>query len=181
MNLFFLLLLVLFIILVFMYIYPDKIFGKMPYKDSTVFIEKEEDHTLVPIYMTKYIIGGRMGVNIFVDGIKVANIKPGDTISVPVMPGMRKVSAYCLEEDKNEIDVNVDEDTALFVYAEYAGEGIPATPSIKQLKKDDPIDESYSEKEYQKALVERKSGRLSALMTLLVFGIPIWAYLISKL
>ena len=171
MNVFFLILLVLFIIFVFLYIYSDEISKKIPYKDSVIFEKEENDCILVPIYMTKFVIGGRSGINISVDGVRTANIKPGDALLVPIRPGRRCISAYCYETEKCDIDVCVDDETMLFAYAEY--NGVSAKPFIKTLKKNDHIDESKIEKEYKKMFSDVKSLKISSLIRVFIIVIPL--------
>jgi len=164
MNLFYMVLLVLFLISVSAYYFWDDIFKKIPYKNSIVITEKKSDCILVMTYATKYVFG-RHGTNISVDDTHVANVKPGDTIQIPIKMGVRRISTYWHEnDDKYGIEVCVDENTMLYVYAEFGGQF--AIPSIKELKKNDSFNESDMENKFQKRLREVKSLKLVGLLKL---------------
>ncbi|MCL2143275.1 MAG: hypothetical protein FWH44_03345 [Methanomassiliicoccaceae archaeon] len=170
MNVFFLILFMLLIILSILYVHSDKISGKIPRKDSSVFIENEEGCILVPAYVTKYVVGGRIGINISVDGIRAANVKPGDTVLIPVRPGIRRISAYWYESEKYDAEAYVDEGTMLFVHTEY--DGFSTTTFLKELRKNDPIDESGMEKGYNKAIADARSLKVSSMIRVFVVAIP---------
>jgi len=154
MNMIFLTLLIAFIIAIFLYYFRDNISRRIPYKDSIVIAENEDGCILVPAYMTRYVVGGRRGINVSVDGTPAANVKPGDTVSVPIMPGIRKISAYWYSGENFDIEVCIDENTMIYVYTGY--DGFSTTTYIKELKKNERIDESKIEKEYREILRVRK-------------------------
>jgi hypothetical protein len=161
----------LFIIFAFLYYYMDDIYKRLRQKESIVIAERAEGCTLVPVRMTKYIIGGRAGINISVDDVPSANIKPGDTVLLPIGSGIRKISAYWYEADKHDTEARVDGDTMFFIYTKY--DGSSTTTHIKELKKNEPVDESQMEKDHQKALSDSKSLKFLALFRPCIILIPL--------
>jgi hypothetical protein len=171
MNVFFLILLIPYTVAVFMYYFWDKVSKKTHYDASVVLAGKEEDCVLVPIYATKYIFWGRIGTNISIDDKLAANVKPGESVLVPIKPGVRNISVYWYEKaEKYDVEINIDEDTMLYTRVEW--EGALARPFIKKLKKDDSIDESLIEKDFQRRLGEIKASKAYVTFGLLIWGIP---------
>ena len=172
MNLFFLALFILFIILVLLYVYSEEISEKIPRKSSVVLAEETDGCIFVPVSVTRYIVGRHTGINISVDGVLAANVKPGDTVSVPIRPGIRQISAYCHGTERHDIEAFIDENTMLFAYSKY--DGLHATPFIERLEKNDDIDESLIEKEYLKMSGDIRSLKMSGLIRVFVILIPMF-------
>jgi len=161
MNPFFLALYGLFVVIVLSYLIISYAYSKIPFKESTVFVENTDGCILVPMYATKYLSGGRKGTDVSVDGIHAANIKPGDTVSVPIRSGMRKISVYWHEKEKFEFEILVDERTLIFLSFEQ--DGMFKRPSVKELKKDDHINESSLKKEYENDLFGTRLFKFEAI------------------
>ena len=163
----------IFLIVILIYYYCRNAISRMiPYKNSIVFTEEKDDCVLVPVYVTRYALGWRAGIDVSVDGILAANIKPGNTILVPMVRGVRRISSQCYNIEKYEIDINIDADKILFIDADYEKLGGFATPFVKELKKNSLIDESRTKEGYQEMLRFLRPD-ISVLIKFLIVVTPI--------
>ena len=153
MNLLFLSLAVFFIALFILRCSWNAISRMIPYKDSIIFADGEGDCILVPVYVTRYALGWRKGISLYVGDVLAANIKPGHMIFVPIERGTQRISSqYYLLIERYEKEICISEDIMLFIDADYEKSGGLATPFAKGLEKNSLIDESHTREEYQKAL-----------------------------
>jgi hypothetical protein len=105
-----------------------------------------------PLHCTEYILS-RKAVNIDVDGKPIAKVYRGKDVFIPLPEGDIEITVYQQEADGTTSHINVDRDSALYCWCDYAeGEF-----RISCLKKGDVFSEEKNKKTYDDRLRSLKT------------------------
>jgi len=118
--------------------------GNKVKRNGRITKQPERGDIFVSVHCTKYMVGGRPIV-IEKEGVILAKLWHGNTISLPLNPGLAELSIYRNKNDKTKIDVEADEESEIFLWFDH-GEIGPTRAAV--FNKGDPLPETKSLESY---------------------------------